>query len=406
MSEKYEYVYPVEELDKIIEEMMNGIQPMLDDQMELEVKLRWKERQKEEFGIEDEDEVDAALLRQHHEAIKKSIENDKRKASRRDVIELKISDEQKAKIREEMSCSIVRPDPNDPYNLPDSQVNENKEAQLIRERLKGLRNCYYNQTDYVNAIKIITDAIELSLGKYGSGDYPWLTYEEAVREFNAGNIKFKYCEIPKLYINHSQIITDPEILKGVISGDIVLKNRHEEKTEQKRKNGDSRPVHVKYTVTGDDEYAAMVAAHRQGYDTPLSAIIRYKSTVYSPKMSPFLKNDPLNNLDSNGEPILFDWMREGAGAEYYDLVKCRKPSTTDLIRSVDSDNGGMFDSSVYGNAGEFLNSMKTEALQTGGYDYTLPNYLQPPVDSFNYNEDAAKIERELYDTIRMNNPMK
>ena len=187
-EKKYEYIYPVEELDKIIEQMDQGIIPMMNDQMQLEVKMRYKELQSELFDDEDEDDIDAETRKKHREMVNKRIEENKRKASRDDVYIMKISDEMKAKIREEMSESIVRPNPNDAYNKRDEDLYNDNERRVIYQRLAGLRNCYYNQQDYVNAINILKDAIEYSL----SHDYPWLTKEEAIQEFNAGRIKFKY----------------------------------------------------------------------------------------------------------------------------------------------------------------------------------------------------------------------
>lgn len=406
-NNKYEYIYPVEELDKYIEQMMNGIQPMLDDQMLTEVKIRWAERQRDEFGVDDEEELDEETLREHNEILKRKVQDSNRKALRRDVVIINISDEQKAKIREEMSVSIVRPDPNDPYNNQVDNTVQSEESRIIREKLKGLRNSYSNQTDYVNAINIIKEAIEVSLGKYGDGDYPWLTYEDAVKEFNAGKIKLSI-QIPKLIINYSTIISDPEVLKGIISGEVVLKNRNEEEEERnysrRKKKEKYNPVYVDYEITGSEEYAKMVEAHRNGYDTPMSTVIRHKSAIYNPKQSPLLRNKGVGTNNSN-VPELYDWMREGAGDDYYDLINNRKPRSSDIIRAIDEANNNEINTVLYNNVNSFLSSMKSGSSNTGGYDYTLPNYMQPPADDDStYNVDAANIERELLQQIKLNNP--
>lgn len=406
-NNKYEYIYPVEELDKYIEQMMNGIQPMLDDQMLTEVKIRWAERQRDEFGVDDEEELDEETLREHNEILKRKVQDSNRKALRRDVVIINISDEQKAKIREEMSVSIVRPDPNDPYNNQVDKTVQSEESRIIREKLKGLRNSYSNQTDYVNAINIIKEAIEVSLGKYGDGDYPWLTYEDAVKEFNAGKIKLSI-QIPKLIINYSTIISDPEVLKGIISGEVVLKNRNEEEEERnysrRKKKEKYNPVYVDYEITGSEEYAQMVEAHRNGYDTPMSTVIRHKSAIYNPKQSPLLRNKGVGTNNSN-VPELYDWMREGAGDDYYDLINNRKPRSSDIIRAIDEANNNEINTVLYNNVNSFLSSMKSGSSNTGGYDYTLPNYMQPPADDDStYNVDAANIERELLQQIKLNNP--
>ena len=97
-EKKYEYIYPVEELDKIIEQMDQGIIPMMNDQMQLEVKMRYKELQSELFDDEDEDDIDAETRKKHREMVNKRIEENKRKASRDDVYIMKISDEMKEKF--------------------------------------------------------------------------------------------------------------------------------------------------------------------------------------------------------------------------------------------------------------------------------------------------------------------
>jgi len=400
MSE-YKYTYPVEELDKIIEEMMNGIQPMIDDVMQMEVEIRWKEKQNEVFGTEDEEELDPEIMKRHAEIMKKKIEDDRRKASRNDVIILTISDEKKAEIREQMSESIVRPNPNDQYNIPDDQLYQNKSREAIYAKLRGLKNCYYNQQDYVNAINIIKDAIDLSLHE----DYPWLSYEEAVKEFNAGRIKFKWCNIPKLYINHATQITDKEILKGVVSGEIVLRDKNEDSKKKRVKHKSGVPVSVDYEITGDAMYHEMIAAHNAGYDTPMSTVIKHKNSVYNPTSIPFGNSFGSVKQTNNGEPLLWDWSKEGAGEAYFNHMKGRQTGPADIIRLVDAANGGMLNSVMTRNAQEFLRSMKNNSQQTGGYDYTLPNFMQQPNPSnTTYNEEAAAVERDLLASITMNNP--
>ena len=58
MNEEQKYVTPIEELDKIIEQIDMGIEPMMTDQMSLEVKLRYKELQNELFDEDDSNDVD------------------------------------------------------------------------------------------------------------------------------------------------------------------------------------------------------------------------------------------------------------------------------------------------------------------------------------------------------------
>jgi hypothetical protein len=51
--------------------------------------------------------------------------------------------------------------------------------------------------------------------------------------------------------------------------------------------------------------------------------------------------------------------------------------------------------------------MKTGSSNTGGYDYTLPNYAQPSTGvnaAPQFNEDAARVEQELLQSIKIDNP--
>lgn len=397
MSEERKYIYPVEELDKIIEQIDKGITPMMSDQMQIEVQMRIKELQNMLFD-DDEDEIDSETRQRHREMLSKHIEESKRKASRDDVYVITISESQKEKIREEMSCSIVRPNPNDPYNKPDEELYNDQEKRIIFQRLASLRNAYYNQTDYTNAISIIKDAINYSL----SHDYPWLSKEDAIKEFNAGRIKFKYCNIPNLYINNSTIITDPEILKGIVSGDIVLKDKRDDDHKfNKNKHKNCKPVSIDYDVTGTESYNRMVAAHRQGYDTPMSTVIKHKSTVYNRYAIPVTNRFSNQNTGADGNPILFDWSREGAGQEYYNMIKGRKSQTSDLIRIINADNDNMLNNVVAHNLNDFLRSMKQNSQYTGGYDYTPAN--SQGMSALQYNEEAARIEQDLLASIRASN---
>lgn len=399
-DEKHKYVYPVEELDKIIEQMDKGIVPMMDDTMDMEVKMRYKELQNMLFD-EDDDETDLVTQRKHREILNKHIEESKRRASRDDVYIMKISDAQKEEIRENMCTSIVRPNPNNPYNKCDDDLYNDNERRIIYQRLAGLKNCYYNQTDYINAMTIIKDAIEYSL----EHDYPWMSKDEAVKAFNSGQIKFNYCNIPKLYINHSTQITDPEILKGVVTGDIILKDKRDDddvKRRNKNKNKKYNPVSVDYNITSDESYHQMIIAHKNGYDTPMSTVIKHKSTVYNRLAIPMTNRFAKQNIGSDGQPILFDWSKDGAGEDYFNMIKGKKRQTSDVISMLNAENDNMLNNVVAHNMNDFLRSMKQNSQQTGGYDY-VPSNGAPALQ---YNAEAAKIENDLLASIRAYNPTK
>ena len=413
-KKKYQYSFPTDELDRILEQMQSGIQVMLSDEMQLELDMRYREKFEEITGEEyrdDDDDSESNINRlKHQKMMREKIAKDRMKASTKDVIVINISDEKKKEIREQMMTSIVRPNPNDPYNTTDDDLFRDTANKEIMEKLKGIKNCYYNQKDYINALKIIHEAIEFSLGKTGHGDYPWLSYPEAVKEYNAGKIKFSWCEIPKLIVNRVSPITDPEILKGVLTGDVVILNRTEDDDEikklNKKKMANYKPINVDYDVTGENEYNQMQAAHKAGYDTPWSTGIKYKNTSYDPTALPFSSIFSSNKIKQNNVPDLFDWEKDGAGNEYYNLMCGKKPSANDIAAVLNKDNNNQINPIITRNMNEFLYSMKHTNDNSGGYNYDMPNFIQAAENPNNFNADAAAIEKQLLASITMNNPLK
>lgn len=411
-KKKYKYSFPTDELDKLLEQMQAGIQPMISDEMQVELDMRYREKFEELTGeeLEEESEDDSNINKlKYQKMMKEKIAKDRMKASTKDVMLINISDEQKKLIREQMSVSIVRPNPNDPYNATDEELFRNKESKEIMDKLKSIKNCYYNQRDYINAIKIIHEAIDFSLGKTGFGDYPWLSYKDAVKEYNAGKIKFSWCEIPKLIVNRVSPITDPEILKGVVNGDVVILNKNDDDDEIKRLNkkkmANYNPITLDYDVTGYNEYNQMMAAHKAGYDTPWSTGIKYKNTSYDPTALPFSSIFSSNKIKNNNLPDLFDWEKDGAGNEYYNLMIGKKTTTNDIVAILSADNENL-NPIVTKNMSDFLYSMKHTHDNSDGYNYSIPNFIQNTTNPNNFNEDAATIERNLLASISMNNPLK
>jgi len=394
---KYTYLYPVEELDAIIEQMNQGIMPMMTDQMQTEIQLRLKEIQGQLFDDdEDVSEMDAETIKRHREMLDKHLEEQKRKASRDDVLIIKISDDQKKSIKEEMSTSIVRPNPNNAYNISDDDNNHSAKHKMIYQKLASLQNVYYHQEDYRNAINIIKEAIEYSL----ETDYPWLSKEEAIKEFNEGRIKFTYMNIPAFKVGYTTLVSDPEILKGIVTGDVVLKDNKDEAPAKKVGKNNYNPIDFDYDIINSDDFKQMLEAHRRGYDTPASTFIKSKSTKYNRYAIPQGNMFAKQNVDKNGVPMLWDWEREGAGDEYFRMINGIQYKTSDLIKDLNSDNGGRLGTQFATNVNNFLRSMKfcnTPYNNSGGYDYT-------PTQPLQVNPEAERIERELLNSIKINNP--
>jgi len=398
MNEESKYMYPVEELDKIIDKINRGISPMMNDQLALEVKLRYKELENELFDTEED--VDDEDVQAHQEMMKKHIEQNKRKATRRSSVVIKLTEDQMNEIRDNMETSIVRENPNSQYNIPDDELYSSEERRNIYKRLSKLKNCYYNQIDYTNAIKIISEAVEYSL----THDYPWLTKSEAYKQFKEGKIKFTYCNIPKLYINWSTQVTDPDILKGIVSGEVTLKSKDE---KPKRKPRSKESVLYDYNIIGDSECKRMEALHAQGYDTPISPMIKSKSSMFNrlsvPNSNMFVVGGGKNS-NKEEEPELFDWTREGAGAEYFRKKHNIQTTSSDIIDFVNKQNDRMISNVIKNNTREFLHSMKTIQVTDKGYSYkSNSNDIS---NSLKVNPEAARIEAGILQAMRMNNPDK
>ena len=143
-KKKYQYSFPTDELDRILEQMQSGIQVMLSDEMQIELDMRYREKFEEITGEEyrDDDDSESNINRlKHQKMMKEKIAKDRMKASTKDVIVINISDEKKKEIREQMMTSIVRPNPNDPYNTTDDDLFRDTANKEIMEKLKGIKNC-------------------------------------------------------------------------------------------------------------------------------------------------------------------------------------------------------------------------------------------------------------------------
>ena len=391
-EKKYKYIYPTDELDSIIKQIDQGITPMMNDQLQLEVKLRYKELREELFDEDDDEDEDIV---RHRKMMSTHLEQKRREASRNDIIYIELSDEQRQKLREEMRVSMVRDDPNDVYHKSDEELYSSEEKRIIEQKLSRLKNCYYNQVDYVNAMNIIREAISFSL----KNDYPWLSYDEAVEEFNKGNIKFTYCNLPKLYINYQTQITDRDILKGILTGKVTLKDKSEEKPKKKKTNKNTETVSVDYNIIGENEFNYYARLHSMGYDTPVSTIIKSKSTVYNrfslPSTNRFSINN--NNNKNDEDKLLFDWTQEGAGLKYFNNKYNKKYQVSDLMRDVNEDNDNMLSHVLNSNANNFLNSMKH--VNNPNYDGRVELYST----SLEVDPKTVQIEQNILNAIRMSN---
>lgn len=395
-KEQIEYEYPVEELDRIIELRAKGITPVgITPELLKNVELRIMELKQDDDDFDDMQEEEFNKRKQ--EMIQERINKKRREAHKRDIIIIKLTDEQKKTLEEEMSTSIVRCNPNSPYNKSDEELFDDDEKRVLYTKLARIKNCYYNQADYVAAIKVIYDAIEYSL----SHDYPWMSKQEAIQAFNKGEIKFTFCKIPKLFINWSTQITDPQILKGVMTGEVTLQSKDESMEDMKKnkeRNKHYNPVDYDYTITGEAEYAYLTEMQKRGFDTPLAPVLKMKAGRFNrfalPGNNRFTKQPEEQTVYNS-----FDWLRPGAGEEYYNLTHNIKYSSQDFIRDVNNMNNGQLNQTLGQNATAFLRDLKIAA--NGGTTNELPTYMQP----LSVSKESAELEQGILRALKMNNPL-
>ena len=386
--DQFEYTYPVEELDNVIEKITKGITPMglTKDFME-EVKLRKMELDQDSMDADEYEEYE----KKKEDRIKEQIEKKRREATKRDVIIIKLTDAQREELRDEMSSSIVRKDPNLAYHKSDDEIYESEERRIIMHKLSRIKNCYYNQQDYVAAIKIIHEAIEYSLRT----DYPWMTYQEAVRDFNAGKIKFAFCHIPKLYINWNTVITDPEILRGVVTGEVTLKSKKDEEIKRKRiRKEDMVACDWDYNITSAAAFEHMSKLQQQGYDTPIAPMLKAKNSSFNRYALPANNRFFIDRTKKSNIPQTFDWMHEGAGEEYYNIEHNIKPSLSDTMRMINEANGGNLNPTTSTNASNFLRALKNNGSINS----------DPIITPLSVNERAVELEKSILMNMKLNNP--
>lgn len=389
-----QYNYPVEQLDELIQDIYErGITPMMTPDLKAEVELRYQELLRggdddDDFYDDEDDEADAFRIakRKHEEAMAK-IEQERRKSHSRNVIILDLTEEEQQELHESMESSFVRSDPNSIYNMSDEDIAGDAERRRIYKQLQGLGKVYYHQEDYRNAINIIKEAIEYSL----RNDYPWMTYEEACREFAAGKIRYTFAELPILYIDYNTQITDPKILSGIVSGSINLVDK--DSVPVKKKKVKSKPVSMPYDVIGTDEHAAMARMHQAGFNTDISAILKSRSTIYNRYVIPQSLFQEQQQKAEMGPPI--DWSIPGTGESYFNQVYGKKTNPlNEIVSLLNEANDGKLNHSIGHQLKTFSDSWKPENV-TG---YTVLS------TSLEQDTKAVEIEKKLMDQIRMTNP--
>ena len=385
------YHYPVDELDKMILEISKGATPMLTNDMRAEIELRKKELAALTEGLTDDEEEEFDAIVQEHDKLMKKIDEEKRKATKKEATFRQLPEALRRQLEEDMSVAYVWDDPLSSYNKSDEELYADAAQKDLYQRLSRIRNVYYDPISYRQAILTIREAIEWSL----RNDYPWMKYEEALADFNSGHIRY-LGNIPKLFMGFgTHQVTDPKILAGIVEGKITIidKNEDDAQLRKKKKKKHKGPgVHADYDIIGDAEYQRMSKLHSDGYDTPISIVLKARSTIFDRLSMPF---NPDVQPREVKQPQTFDWLHEGAGEEYYKLKHGIPPqSVQGFMQAINEENGGQLNQAMLSNMSAFLRELGRPA----GYQQSY----EPMVDQRRLDQ-AAEIEKGILDSIRRSN---
>ena len=264
----YQYQNPLDVLDDYIDKLTRGIMPAaIDEITEKEIEIRMRELAAEVEDIDDADDEEINALISDAKELKAKVQETKRKATRKDIAIFTLSEETKAKIREEMSSSYVRKKPS-VYNTDERTEKDNKEYMILKKRASKIRRCYYHPEDWKAAVDTLLDIV-----KYDRKNYPWLTEDAYYQAFWNGNIKLN-CICPILYIDYHTPIKDPLTLLGIYKGEITIEEEPTFDPSERVKLKDDTISMVKVHNYTEAETDYMQDLASRGFDTPMNIIFK------------------------------------------------------------------------------------------------------------------------------------
>lgn len=378
------YNYPVQMLDDLIQKIEQGIQPMMDDNLEKEVNLRYEELQRKMMDDEDDDEFLSKV--EHQNSVVEQINEEKRKAKKRREQVIELTPEELAEIKEDASASYVRNNPNSRYHVADSAIELSAEGAEIKRKVSSLGKVYYHQEDFRHAIEIITEAVKFSL----EHDYPWKSPEEIVKDFRAGKIRVNIPNIPKLYIGYDKPITDPELLGQIITGDVTLVDQDTTKKPKKKKIDENTPMtYETASIISSGGYSRMTALGSSGYMSGVTPYISNSNTMYNryamPTQSLYQSNKPTDEMDWLDPETPMQIQRSMDGTTHTQLG--------DYIEMIQKANGNDLTPGAITSIRESFNAMR------GIPD--KPKFILST--SLEEDKTAIEIEQNILNLIRGNN---
>lgn len=394
MDDEIRFIHSLKDIDKWIMDEDQGVSMMLTKIQRQEMDLRRKQLIAERDGTDEYEDDEFLDILEEHAKLTEKMEQRNAATHKHDIAFRPLRPNQQKQLEEDMQISIVRNDADSEYNKTDEELFGDKERRDILQRLSRIRNIYYDPLSYRAAILTIKEAIEYSL----KHDYPWIkTIEETVQQFNEGKIKY-LGNIPKLYLGFgTDQVTDPQILAGIVSGEITVVDKDEEDKELKRKRKERReykPVQMKYDVVRSNEYQHYVRLHNQGYDTPISVILKSKSQLFDRLSMPF--SFSITSQEKKNEPEVFDWLQPNAGEIFYcQQNNIPRNTTSKIISMINSENNNELNQNISSSMHDFIHAWSHPQTQLQTVEDVKP---------IQQSEQAMALEQNLLNSLRMNNP--
>ena len=396
-SSEIRFIHPVSDIDSWIILEDKGMSMMLDKVQKMEMSIRRKQLAAEEYGQDEYEDNEFVDMVEEHSKLTEELEQKNAATHRTDVAFRPLRPNIQRQLEEDMKYSIVLNDAGSDYNKTDEELFGDKEKQEIMQKLGRIRNIYYDPISYRAAILTIKEAIEYSL----KHDYPWLgSYIEAVKQFNAGKIKYMG-HIPKLYLGFgTNQVTDPQILAGIVSGDVTIIDRDDE--EKKLRNTRNRvpyePVQMDYSVIRSKEYQEYSRLHNMGIDTPISVVLKSKSQLFDRLSMPFSFVSQQTEKPVKEEDLIFDWTQPNAGEVFFAQENgINRHSLSNLISMINKENNNELNRNLQSGLQEFLYALSHPTQQS--IDCYV-NSVKLPEPS----EQALALEQSILSAIRQNNP--
>lgn len=273
---KYEYSFPVDDLDEVVNKINMGIIPSIPEEMMIEVRIREKELRSALFDDDDDDDmITEAEIKAYKERMEKKLDENRHKAHREDIKVIKIGPKARARIEKSVSASLVRPDVTD-YVKSDEELYTSEYERKLLEKMARIKSRYQNSTDFRYAMEIIREYVEFKLLEENRNH----SKEEIMEAFHAGQIKLNI-RLPKLFSDFVHEITDPKILSDIASGKVTLKSKSEveEEIEVCDYTQGELTENMMVPITGY-EYNTLLTDAKNGEKNILTPILRNNNTVF------------------------------------------------------------------------------------------------------------------------------